>query len=105
LPCPRTTRRATSTRLAPKTDWIVRMARVKGAAVRPAKAAAAPFPNTRVDPDALAEFRRARDARNVSFSILTEELLRRAIWNADGELVGLRPADVPLQEELHLKSA
>jgi len=81
------------------------MARVKGAAVRPAKAAAAPFPNTRVDPDALAEFRRARDARNVSFSILTEELLRRAIYDEDGRLVGLRPADAPLQQEMPLKTA
>jgi len=81
------------------------MARVKGAAVRPKRAAAAPFPKTQVDPGNLAEFRRARDARNVSFSILTDELLGRAIYDEDGRLVGLRPADAPLQQEMPLKTA
>lgn len=87
------------------TGWILDMARVRGAAARPSKAAAAPFPKTQVDPDALAKFRRARDARNCSFSILTEELLRRAIWNENGELIGLRPNDEPVQQEMPLKTA
>jgi len=81
------------------------MARVKGAAVRPIRAAAAPFPKTQVDPGNLAEFRRARDARKCSFSILTDELLSRAIYDEDGRLVGLRPDDAPSQQEMPLKTA
>jgi len=85
--------------------WIVFMARVRGAAARPKRAAAAPFPKTQVDPDNLAEFRRARDARNCSFSILADEWLSRAIYDEDGRLVGLRPDDAPLQQEMPLKTA
>ncbi|NAZ84578.1 hypothetical protein [Kineococcus indalonis] len=61
-----------------------------------------------MDPEALAKFRRAREARNCSFSLLTEELLARAIYDEHGHLVGLHPAQPPAdpkQEELDLKSA
>lgn len=81
------------------------MARVKGATARTHGSAAAPFPKSQVDPDVLAEFRRARDARKCSFSILTEELLSRAIYDTDGRLVGLRPDSEPQQQEMPLKTA
>lgn len=99
------TRRAASRYMKPSLGLMWRMARVRGAAARPHRAAAAQFPTTRVDPDALAKFRRAREARNCSFSLLTEELLDRAIWDENGRLVGLAPDNDGQQEALPLKSA
>lgn len=97
------TRRAASRYLESNSDCMTSMARVRGAAARPLKAAAAQFPTSRVDPAALEKFRRAREARNCSFSLMTEELLQRVIWDEQGQLVGLLPADA--QQETPLKSA
>lgn len=86
--------------------WMIAMARLRGAAARPQGSATAAFPTSRVAPEALEKFRRARAARNVSYSMLTEELLARAIWDESGRLVGLAPAEEgPEQEALPLKSA
>jgi hypothetical protein len=81
------------------------MASTPGPKRRPRTGESTLLPKTRVHPDAEAKLRAASQKRNASLALLTDELLRRAIWDEAGQLVGLLPADTYVQQEMPLKSA
>lgn len=79
------------------------MARARGVAAQAPGVGTIEFPKSRVAPARLENLKRAREARKVSYSMLVDELLARAIYDEQGLLVGLRPAAE--QQELPLKTA
>ena len=79
------------------------MARARGVAAQAPVGGKIDFPRSRVVPARLEDLKRARSVRKVSYSLLVDELLARAIYDQDGNLVGLRPAAE--QQELPLKTA